>query len=99
MSPDFDVTVVRSVPLIERFENVDLTPAEMKSPGREHSTMVGMLLDVNAHFWSRVVRRLLLSASVQASWQEVSVRLPGAKAYRYLLTDPRQFDILQSGPG
>ena len=28
-----DVAVVRAVPLIEHFENVDLMPTEMKSPG------------------------------------------------------------------
>jgi hypothetical protein len=31
-----DVSVVRAVPLIERFENVDLPPAESKSPGHGH---------------------------------------------------------------
>jgi hypothetical protein len=50
MSPNLDVAVVRSVPLIERFENVNLMPAEMKSPGHGHSAMVSMLLDVNTHF-------------------------------------------------
>jgi hypothetical protein len=51
MAPDLDVAVVRSVPLIERFENVDLMLAEMKSPRHGHSAMARMLLDVNTHFW------------------------------------------------
>jgi hypothetical protein len=51
MPADLDVAVVRSVPLIECFENVNLMPAKMKSPGRGHSAMISMLLDVNTHFW------------------------------------------------
>jgi hypothetical protein len=75
MSPNLDVAVVRSVPLIERFENVNLMPAEMKSPGQGHSAMVSMLLDVNTHFWLRgtfeatVSSAQLSSAAVQAFWQ------------------------------
>jgi hypothetical protein len=42
MSPNLDIAVVRSVPLIERFENVNLMPAEMKSPGQGHSAIVSM---------------------------------------------------------
>ena len=38
-----DVAIVRAVPLIERFQNVDLMPTEMKSPGHRQSAMVGML--------------------------------------------------------
>jgi hypothetical protein len=26
-------------------------PAKMKSPGRGHSAMISMMLDVNTHFW------------------------------------------------
>jgi hypothetical protein len=51
MSADLDVAVVRSVPLIECFENINLMPAKMKSPGRGHSAIISMLLDVNTHFW------------------------------------------------
>jgi hypothetical protein len=83
MSADLDVAVVSSVPLIECFENINLMPAKMKSPGRGHSAMISMLLDVNTHFGSRVhskrmLCRLLklLSAAVQASWQGASLHLP-----------------------
>jgi hypothetical protein len=38
-----DVSVVGAVPLIERFENVDLMPTEMRSPGHGQSAMAGML--------------------------------------------------------
>ena len=75
MSPNLDVAVVSSVPLIERFENVNLTPAEMKSPGHGHSAMVSMLLDVNTHFWLQGTFEVnassaqLLSAAMQAFWQ------------------------------
>jgi hypothetical protein len=75
MSPNLDVAVVRSVPLIERFENVNLMPDEMKSPGHGHSAMVSMLLDVNTHFWLQGTFEVnassaqLLSAAVQAFWQ------------------------------
>jgi hypothetical protein len=62
MSPDLDVTVVRSVPLIERFENVNLIPAEMNSPGHRHPAMVSMLLDVNTHFWFQGYIRFVGSA-------------------------------------
>ena len=66
MSPNLDVAVVSSVPLIERFENVNLMPAEMKSPGHEHSAMVRMLLDVNTHFGSRLhSKRMLRPLSCQ----------------------------------
>jgi hypothetical protein len=43
-APSLDVPVVAAVPLIERFENVDLMPTEMRSPGHGQSAMVGMLL-------------------------------------------------------
>ena len=56
MAPDLDVAVVRSVPLIERFENVDLMPVEMKFQGHGHSAMISMLFDMNTHFGSRVIR-------------------------------------------
>ena len=49
--PDLDVAVVRSVPLIERFENVDLMLVEMKFQGNGHSAMISMLFDMNTHFW------------------------------------------------
>src|SRR5262252_9094716 len=49
--PDLDVAVVRSVPLIERFENVDLMLVEMKFQGHGHSAMISMLFDMNTHFW------------------------------------------------
>ena len=48
IAPDLDVAVVGAVPLIERFENVDLMPTEMKSPGHGHSAMVSMLLCLGA---------------------------------------------------
>jgi hypothetical protein len=51
IAPDLDVAVIRSVPLIERFENVDLMSAEMKFQGHGHSAMVSMLFDMNPHFW------------------------------------------------
>jgi hypothetical protein len=84
MSADLDVAVVSSVPLIECFENINLMPAKMKSPGRGHSAMISMLLDVNTHFCfqdtfsTRMLRRLLklLSAAVQASWQGFAARGP-----------------------
>ena len=57
MSPNLDVAVVRSVPLIERFENINLMPAEMKSPGQGHSAIVSMLFDMNPHFWFQGRRR------------------------------------------
>ena len=49
--PDLDVAVVRSVPLIKRFENVDLMLVEMKFQGHGHSAMISMLFDMNTHFW------------------------------------------------
>jgi hypothetical protein len=55
-APNLDVAIVRSVPLIERFENVDLMPPEMKFQGHGHSAMVSMLFDMNTHFGSRVIR-------------------------------------------
>jgi hypothetical protein len=44
IAPDLDIAAVSSVPLIERFENVDLMPTEMKSPGHGHSAMASILL-------------------------------------------------------
>ena len=49
VSPDLDVAVVRSAPLIECFENIDPVPIEMKSPRHRHAVIRGMLLDLNAH--------------------------------------------------
>jgi len=49
VSPDLDVAVVRSAPLIECFENIDSVPIEMKSPRHRHSVIRGMLFDLNAH--------------------------------------------------
>ena len=50
VSPDLDVAVVRSAPLIECFENIDHPlPIEMKSPRHPHAVIRGMLLDLNAH--------------------------------------------------
>jgi hypothetical protein len=49
--PDLDVAVVRSVPLIKRFENVDLMLVEMKFQGHGHSAMISILFDMNTHFW------------------------------------------------
>jgi hypothetical protein len=46
VAPDLDVAVVRSVPLIERFENVDLMPTEIKFQGHGHSAMISMLFDM-----------------------------------------------------
>jgi hypothetical protein len=62
VAPDLDVAVVRSVPLIERFENVDLMPVEMKFQGHGHSVMISMLFDMNTHFGSRVIRNYMPSA-------------------------------------
>jgi hypothetical protein len=56
IAPNLDVAIVRSVPLIERFENVDLMLPEMKFQGHRHSAMVSMLFDMNTHFASRVIR-------------------------------------------
>jgi hypothetical protein len=50
MASDLDVAVVRPVPLVKRFENLDLMPAETESSGHRHSAIVSMLLDVNTHF-------------------------------------------------
>jgi hypothetical protein len=47
-APDLEVSIVRAVPLIERFENVDLMPTEMKSPGHGHSAMATTLLCLNS---------------------------------------------------
>jgi hypothetical protein len=55
-APNLDVAIVRSVPLIERFENVDLMLPEMKFQGHGHSAIVSMLFDMNTHFGSRVIR-------------------------------------------
>jgi hypothetical protein len=46
---DLDVAVVRPVPPIEGFENVDLMPVEMKFQGHGHSAMISRLFDVNTH--------------------------------------------------
>ena len=51
MASDLDVAVVRPVPLVKRFKNLDLMPAETESSGHRHSAIVSMLLDVNTHFW------------------------------------------------
>jgi len=51
LAPDLDVAVVRPVPLVKRFKNLDLMPAETESSGHRHSAIVSMLLDVNTHFW------------------------------------------------
>jgi len=56
IAPNLDVAIVRSVPLIERFENVDLMLPEMKFQGHGHSAIVSMLFDMNTHFGSRVIR-------------------------------------------
>jgi hypothetical protein len=56
IAPNLDVAIVMSVPLIERFENVDLMLPEMKFQGHGHSAMVSMLFDMNTHFGSRVIR-------------------------------------------
>ena len=53
-----DVAVVGAVPLIERFENVDLMPTEMKSPGHGQSAMVGMLFCLVVKLLARVIRDL-----------------------------------------
>ena len=50
MASDRYVAVVRPVPLVKRFENLDLMPAETESSGHRHSAIVSMLLDVNTHF-------------------------------------------------
>jgi hypothetical protein len=55
-APNLDVAIVRSVPLIEHFENLDLMLPEMKFQGHGHSAMVSMLFDMNTHFGSRVIR-------------------------------------------
>jgi hypothetical protein len=57
-APNLDVTIVRSVPLIEHFENVDLMLPEMKFQRHGHSAMVSMLFDLNTHFGSRATPRL-----------------------------------------
>jgi hypothetical protein len=54
---DLDVAVVRSEPLIERFENADLMPAEMTFQGHGYSAMVSILFDMNTHFGSRAIRK------------------------------------------
>ena len=74
MSPNLDVAVVRSVPLIERFETVNLMPAEMKSPRQGHSAIVSMLLDVNTHFRSTVHSKRMFR---QLSCQVLPCRLFG----------------------
>jgi hypothetical protein len=56
MSPNLDIAVVRSVPLIERFENVNLMPAEMKSPGQGHSAIVSMARREYAFLAPRYIR-------------------------------------------
>jgi hypothetical protein len=47
-TPDLDVSVVRAVPLIERFENVDLMTAEMKPFGHGQPAIAGMLFCLNS---------------------------------------------------
>src|SRR5207302_835732 len=44
-----NVAIIRSVPLIERFDDIDLTPIEIKSPGYRASAMVRMELSSNTH--------------------------------------------------
>jgi hypothetical protein len=55
-APNLDVAIVRSVPLIERLENVDLMLPEMKYQGHGHSAIFSMLFDMNTHFGSGVIR-------------------------------------------
>jgi hypothetical protein len=50
VTPDLDVAVVRSTPLIECFENIDRACIEMKSPRHRYAVIRGMLLDLNAHY-------------------------------------------------
>jgi hypothetical protein len=56
MAADLDVAVVRPVPLVERFANLDLMPAETEPSGHRRSAVVSMLLDINAHFLVPVIR-------------------------------------------
>jgi hypothetical protein len=56
IGPNLDVTIVRSIPLIEHLENVDLMLPEMKFQGHGHSAIYSMLFDMNTHFPSRVIR-------------------------------------------
>src|SRR4029453_9017710 len=96
MSANLGVVVVRSVPLIERFENVNLMPAEMKSPGQGHSAIVSMarreyaFLAPSECFVSSVVK-----CCRGGFLARTSLRLP-VLSLPLLLTEPRQFDILQS---
>jgi hypothetical protein len=45
VSPDLDVAVVRSAPLIECFESTDPVPVKMKSPRHWHSVIVAKAKD------------------------------------------------------
>jgi len=49
VAPDFDVAVVRPVPLIERFGDFEPTAIEVKRPEHRHATVIRMELDLNAH--------------------------------------------------
>jgi hypothetical protein len=49
VAPDFDVMVVRPVPLIERFDDFDPTAVEMKGPEHRRAVIISMELDLNAH--------------------------------------------------
>jgi hypothetical protein len=47
--PDFDVTVVRAVPAIERFGEIKLTPAEMNTLGNRDPVVARFQLNANMH--------------------------------------------------
>jgi hypothetical protein len=53
-----DVAVVRAVPLIERFENVDPMSTELKSPGHGQSAMVACYSVLLVRLLARVIRDL-----------------------------------------
>lgn len=49
VAPDFDVTVIRPVPLIERFDDFDPTAVEMKRQEHRRAVVISMEFDLNAH--------------------------------------------------
>src|SRR5215831_12301492 len=99
--PDLDVAVVRSVPLIKRFENVDLMLVEMKFQGHGLSTMISMLFDMNTHFWFRghSKRHAINWRSTRAEFYQVGAypQLWAGKTPSKMRTTAASSDFVQGG--
>ena len=71
--------------MIERFENVDLMPTEIKFQGHEHSAMISMLFDMNTHFGSRVIRNTCHQYGQAWYWRATRAEIHQVGAYPQFL--------------